>query len=392
MRIGRIIVGAGCLLIIAGAAMLWLGERKLANIASVEKSTIELNDLSTVDPAMHGKVVHAIGKTHTDEILTDPEFGVEEHAVGLQRDVFYYQLVENIGRKSKWPTHIGIYHNEPIMTFQYGYGSEWSTTPISSYNYTIDIYKSSNFVLKYIKPRAVDAKAVSLGAYWLCAEQISAITARKPANVSLSPQIRKQWAAEIAMVCKERNIPNTNPNSFIYTKENAVYIGRDTAHTSIGDVSVIIMKKPTDAKVSIVAEVDSATFRPIAVNDSTLLLTCDGAYSKAEMFKKVKQATRDENLPLQIIGIGLIPLGLLLIFMLIESNNMQTPLLCDLLYYGRTMAIIATSVAICGVTVASAWLTCIPMITLGCIAAIIIFMWLMWRNAAKKLYRGEGIA
>ncbi len=384
MKIERLLLGAGGLILTAGIAMLWLGERKSANIASIEDATIELNDLSTVDPAMNGKIVHAIEKAHTDEIITDPEFGVEEQAIGLQRYVYYYQMVENVGRKSKWPTHIGRYHNQPIMTFQYGYGAEWTDMPISSYDFSIDIYKQINFVLKRFKEHSVDAKEVTYGAYKLCAEQISELTARKPVNISIPPQIRKQWAADIALVLKERHLPATNPNAYIHTKDNAVYIGKDTASTSIGDVSVIIMKKPIDVTVSTIAMVDGTTFRPIEVNGTTMLLTREGAYSKVEMFQQVKRSLRDEYLPLQIIGIALILIGLWFVFTIIKNNQIQIFILSNLLIYGRGKAIIATSVAICIITIATAWLTCSPLFSIGSIAVVFVAVGVMWRCGTNK--------
>ena len=92
-------MGFGLAAIIAGTCLLWWNEGSFVAtrdaLNETQAVTEELGDVSSLNAAMNGKVVHASGTAATNDVLSDPEFGVSENAISLSRQVEYYQWVAN---------------------------------------------------------------------------------------------------------------------------------------------------------------------------------------------------------------------------------------------------------------------------------------------------------
>ena len=77
-----------------------------------------------------GKLVHVTGQAVTDEIVTDPEFGVAVSAIKLKRKAEMYQWKENKQRKTKKKLGGG---KKTVTT--YSYSKSWSSSLIHSDNF-----------------------------------------------------------------------------------------------------------------------------------------------------------------------------------------------------------------------------------------------------------------
>ena len=63
-------------------------------IGEAELVAQDVQDISRIDPALEGKVIHATGRAETQDILRDPVFGVEANAISLRRRAEFYQWEE----------------------------------------------------------------------------------------------------------------------------------------------------------------------------------------------------------------------------------------------------------------------------------------------------------
>jgi hypothetical protein len=100
-RLGKSFSGivTGIILIIAATVLLYWNEGRTVKtggaIGEAQMQTVQMGDISKVDPSFNGKVIYATGRADTKDMLQDPVFGVGKVAIKLDRDVEYYQWKEN---------------------------------------------------------------------------------------------------------------------------------------------------------------------------------------------------------------------------------------------------------------------------------------------------------
>ena len=87
--------------------------RALAEAADV---TVEVMDPFEIDSTQNERLVHVTGTATTEETLQDPEFGVEQQALRLQRKVEMFQWVEH--KESKTRDKLGG-GKETVTTYRY---------------------------------------------------------------------------------------------------------------------------------------------------------------------------------------------------------------------------------------------------------------------------------
>ena len=92
-RLGSSLKGilTGLVLFVAATCLLWWNEGRAVKTAkmlkSAESECVDVADVSTVDAALNGKLIHAVAVAKTDEVLSDPAFGVSANAIRIVRDV-----------------------------------------------------------------------------------------------------------------------------------------------------------------------------------------------------------------------------------------------------------------------------------------------------------------
>ena len=91
-------IGTGITLFIIGTIMLFWNEgsyvKDKTSIKEAQSVVVEVDDVSSLNPDLNGKLIYGVSKVQTDEILNDELFGVSVNAVNIWRLVEYYQLVE----------------------------------------------------------------------------------------------------------------------------------------------------------------------------------------------------------------------------------------------------------------------------------------------------------
>ena len=153
---------AGFVMFIIGTVLLFWNEGNFVktkqSIQEAEGAMVPVSDVSRVDAALNGKLIHASAFADTQDVLTDELFGVNEKAISISRKIEYYQNEEH----SSSTTQDKIGGGQETVT-TYTYEKAWVSTPISSSGFKDPEYKTSNFVLTTVENRTDYAKNVTFG-------------------------------------------------------------------------------------------------------------------------------------------------------------------------------------------------------------------------------------
>ena len=132
-RLGDSLKGiiVGIILFIVSFPLLFWNEGNSVKVAKALEEgrgvTVEVPDISKIDPANEGKLVHMCGDATTQDVLKDAEFGISHNGIMLRRKVQYYQWVE----KSHEETKKNMGGSETTVT-TYTYSKEWCNKPVNS--------------------------------------------------------------------------------------------------------------------------------------------------------------------------------------------------------------------------------------------------------------------
>lgn len=132
-RLGDSIKGiiVGFILFVVSFPLLFWNEGNSVKVAKALEEgrgiTVEVQDISKIDPANEGKLVHMCGDATTQDVLKDAEFGISHNGMMLRRKVQYYQWVE----KSHEETKKNFGGSETTVT-TYTYSKGWRNEPVNS--------------------------------------------------------------------------------------------------------------------------------------------------------------------------------------------------------------------------------------------------------------------
>lgn len=171
-----VVTGLG--IVAAAACLLWWNEGraiKTAKRLSEGAGAVVSVEISRVDSANEGKLVHVSGKVETTDELSDPIFGISAKAISLSRTVEIYQWVETATTK-----RVKKGDKEEDLT-TYSYNLEWCAEPVDSTNFKDKDprYVNPPFALPY-SDETKFARNVTLGAFALSESDISRIGGAKP--------------------------------------------------------------------------------------------------------------------------------------------------------------------------------------------------------------------
>lgn len=250
--------------------------------ACVEMSVDQVNQEFT------GKIVHCTGIAHTNEILSEGNFGINVNGFRLTRDVEYYQVIERSKTETKEKLGGGT---EEITT--YYYEKEWTSSPQDNDFKDPDYVGEKNFVYVYLDNNKQMAENVSLGAFKLPEEFISSISGSEPIEVKFDSTLLSQWNASIK---KQLNVPANVPVNYVHSQENVAYFGNNPESPQVGDVRVTFYYTPNDKEISLVADVDipnkTFAYHTDAKNGKTVGKLMMGNVSAEQMFEAMNQENK----------------------------------------------------------------------------------------------------
>ena len=135
-RLGDSIKGIviGLILFLVAFPLLFWNEGNSVKVAQALEegrgATVEVEDITKINPEMNGKLVHMCGDATTEDVLKDSEFCIDHNGIMLRRSVQYYQWVEH--SRSEKKKNMG--GSETTVT-TYTYEKKWCDRPESSANF-----------------------------------------------------------------------------------------------------------------------------------------------------------------------------------------------------------------------------------------------------------------
>ena len=361
-RLGNSLKGilVGLALFVAATVLLWWNEGRAVKTSKMLKAAeTECDDVASVaslDPALEGKLIHATAVAKTDEILTDPTYGVSVNAIRLVRDVEYYQWVEHSSSETK--DKIG---GGQETTTTYTYSMEWVGGPIDSGNFKDPDYQSKNFVRTTVPDNTVTAEKVEFGAYVLPPAMVGAI----PASTSV-------------------NLPASLGNGIdTFVDGSTVYYGENPQTPAVGDVRVSF-SEADGGTASILGQVVGNTFEPFKhKNGKSLMVLKMGEHSQESMFESEKAANKMWMWILRIIGIILVVAALRMTFSILVTILKVLPPLAKVAELGVNLVTGVVGFVWALLVILIAWVAYRPLLAVALalvIAALIYFL----VNKSKK--------
>lgn len=278
----------GVIIFFVATFILWRNEsrylRKKHTLEEVDKNCIIMENPNTRDPSMEGKLVCATATASTEEILTDPDFGIEINAISLQRKAKYYQWVEEKETRGSGKNRRTVYT----------YKKKWVNEPIESESFHNPNYQDRNFVLVRINNEEQWARIVSFGAYILN-DELKEFMVPDPLILDLDDKILAKWNDAVVNTLEENELPyprkakNIYKGSplvtgneaqernltvsgnevtpihkeydYVHQDKNVLYFGNNPKRPTVGDVR-LYFKKVMEGTVTVVSQVAGITFVP----------------------------------------------------------------------------------------------------------------------------------
>lgn len=404
-RIGGAIKGIfiGLILFLIGFPVLWMNEgdavRNTNALNELTKVTIDVGT-PEIKPENEGKPVFMTGPAATQDILTDPIFGISENAIRLEREVEIYQYVEHEHSETKKKMGGGT---ETVTT--YTYEPDWVQAPIDSNRFADPEARNKcrNVGIMRFQNDDMHATNVSFGAFKFGPEIIAKIGGSKTYQFAPDfqmPQQMKVLGARIEgeYVVVPYTAPSTVAANAVNQTVNAVAgaadpnaAGQAVANavvqqpvTQIGDLRVkFTLTKPHD--VSLIAVQKGDTFTDYkAKNGKTQFLFRDGTHTAEDLFAAKAASNKMKRWLFRVIGFMLMYIGMGMVFRPLSVLADVIPFLGTIVGKGTSFVAFIIA-AICSlVTIAIAWIAYRPVIgiSLLVLAGVCVFLFISKKKAA----------
>lgn len=343
-------IGTGFLMLIAGTILLWWNEGRAVKTTKMLKEAqgqvVEMADISKVDPAFEGKLVHAVGLAETADSLFDSQFNVGVRGIALHREVEYYQWVEN--SKTETKDKIG---GAQETTTTYTYELQWTPGPVDSGNFHDPDYKDKNSVKQNVDNLDRYAQDVSFGAYKLSPSQIKSVGGEEPLYVD--------------------------------GESNVIYIGDDRSNPKVGDVR-ITFTKVMPGQITVVSTINGNSFVPFkAKNGKEFSALRRGDVPQEQIFEDAHQANKIWLWVLRFLGFFLVAAGLKGIFNIIETLFKVLPFLANIIGWGVNLVCNLVAFVWTLVVVAIAWIAYRPILGISLLVVAGVALWYFGSHKKK---------
>lgn len=420
-------IGTGFLLFVAGTALLWWNEGRAVKtdkmLNEAEGVTVEMEDVSKIDPEFEGKLVHATAFANTTDSLSDPNFNVGATAIGIQRKVEYYQWVEHASSQSK-----DKFGGKQETVTTYTYSKEWTSRPQSSETFHDPAYQNKNYSLFQSENAEQRAENVRFGAYKLNNYQIGAISNTQPLDLNIDQKQLETWNKEcerifvrntgqraIGDIVSERvkqavsnatktttttndslkkdsvqqdtivAAPNKKDLDYVHMNANVLYFGESPSSPQVGDVR-ITFTKTMPANVSIIAKVAGETFTQFkAKNGKTFQALSMGSKTAAEMYESGHASNNMWLWILRILGVMMICGGLKGIFGILITVLKVIPFVANIAGWGVNLVCNVVGIAWSLIIIAIAWIFYRPLLAIALLAIAGFLIWVFAFKGKDKL-------
>ena len=387
---------SGFLFFIVGTILLFWNEgnyvKTKKSINEAQSVVVKVDDVSSLNADLNGKLIYGVSKALTNEILHDALFDVSVNAVKLSRRVEYYQWKEY--SKSETRDKIGG-GQETITT--YTYQKEWTSLPESSSNFSDPAYQSSNKVLTTVEAKNQVAAHVAWGAYELPGFLKNAIGGTTPANIVLSEKTRLEWnktlnATTPATTANQQvdmdlfTTTTTAPaKEYVHVSNNTVYLGENPSNPSIGDVRVSLNYTPPGGDLSVIAQVQGNTLTEyLTSNGKSFSSVQNGVVSAEQMFESEHASNSMITWILRLVGLFLVVGGLKSMFSILPTLFKVLPFLGNVVGAGVGLVCSIVGFAWTLIIIGIAWLFYRPLIGILFLALAIAGIWFLKKKSKEK--------
>ncbi len=361
-RLGNSLKGilTGLVLLVAAIVLLWWNEGRAVKVSKMLKAAetecVDVASVDSVDPALEGKLIHATAVAKTDEVLTDPDYGLSVNAIRLERDVEYYQWVEHSSSETK--DKIG---GGQETTTTYTYSKEWVSGPVDSGSFKDPDYQGSNYVRTTVPENTVTAQKVDFGAYVLPQAMVGAI----PAGTAV-------------------NVPDSVANGVdIFVQGNTVYYGENPQTPAVGDVRVSF-SEADGGVASILGQVKGNTFESFKhKNGKSLMVLRMGEHSQEEMFESEKASNKFILWLVRILGVILMISALRMMFDILVAILKVLPFLGNIAQVGVNLVTSVVGFILSLVVIMIAWVAYRPLLAVA-LAVVIVALVCFLISKSKK--------
>lgn len=375
-RIGASFKGVipGIVMFVAAFPLLFWNEGRAVKTARAldegQGAVIEVGSNATVDSENEGRLVHMSGLADTGDVLEDPEFGVSENCIRLDRSVEIYQWVEHAKTEEK--KNLG---GSVTKTTTYAYSLEWCRDAVDSRAFKEPGHDNPAAGLEF-KSQSWRSENVTFGAFRLNERQIARIGgAREYAfPVSFTSRVARVQLAGGVIYVPEKT-----------TRDNALN-NRDVAsQTRVGDMRVTYrVVRPHD--ISIVSKQRGDSFVPFTSKKGDgyqVDLQRDGIADASEMFESARGGNTFMTWILRLAGWLLMFAGIRKVLAPISTLGDVLPFLGSVLSAGFGFVAAVLAFVLTLVTVAVAWIVYRPAlgVALLVVAAAGAFLLLKKRGA-----------
>ncbi len=393
----------GLIIFIIGFPVLWNNEhdavRNTNALNELQKVTIDVGK-PEIQAENEGKPVFMTGPAATQDVLTDPIFGISENAIRLSREVEIYQYVEQQHSETKKKMGGGT---ETVTT--YTYEPAWVQAPIDSNTFENPDARTTcrNVGIMRFQDDELMASNVSFGAFKFGPEIIAKIGGSKGYTLAPDFQLPQQLKVLGARIEGEYVIvpytaPATTTANAINQAVNAVAgagdanaAGQAIANavvpqpvTQIGDLRVkFAITKPHD--VSLIAVQKGDTFTDYtAKNGKKQFLFRDGTHTATDLFEAKAASNKMKRWFFRAIGFILMYIGMGMVFRPLSVLADVIPFIGTIVGKGTSFVAFIIA-AICSlVTIAIAWIAYRPIlaISLLVVAGACVFLFISKKKAA----------
>ena len=370
----------GFILLIAGIVLLFWNEGRTVKttkmLKEVEKVCVHVEDISTPDSELNGQLVHMNGKAETDEVLSDPTFGVTTivPAVKFSSKVEYYQYIENAHEETKDKVGGG---QETVTT--YTYEKTWVSSPVNSAEFHETNHPSNDRAV-VMTPSAIDltASKVSFGAYTLPSALKSQIDDYEVFGIQVDEAVSARINGEAQKLYSDPE------GDYFHVLNNVIYLGRNSANPEIGDCR-ITYTRVLPCEVSLIAKVNGSTFESYtAKNGKSFETLYTGTHSKDEMIASEKAGNKAMCWALRFLGLLLLFIGFKCIFGILDTIAKVVPFLSSLVSLGTGLVSVVLALSLGLIVIAVAWIFYRPVLGIILLAAAIALIWYFTKKGKEK--------
>lgn len=267
----------GLVLLLACSALLWWQEGGRMGARDKEGAMPPVRAIAEADslaPIQADALTYMSGSLKTQALLRDSLTGVSVCAVGIRRQVEFFQWVE-VKRAAA---------DDAEGRSAYAYHQRWVSRPVdsSAFHSAEARRRYANMVLADIPAENHYADDVTLRGYRLPPDLVAALPADEPLNVVASAQLRERLNRQAAQAHRSAGRGPLLVSNVVHVQGGVIYIGAGGSPRN-GDVR-IVLEAIMPEQVSLVAAVSGTDVIPYRAPDGReILRLLPGVHSARDM-------------------------------------------------------------------------------------------------------------